>query len=149
VATWKEASTGVVVTAFVWWSLFDRRLSIGVQNLLFGVLLVLEYAMIVAGWALCSKAQSDSQTADWRKSVGFAGILSNTLATAIPIGFLLLMIFCPIPMLDIRLVMELCLMCSLCGLATGFFAPVRSRLVTALGAVVAASLILSIPMGVL
>ena len=150
VATWKEVSTGIVVTGFVWWSLFDRRLPTEVQSRLFWVVLVLEIAMIVAGWALCSKARNDTETADWRKDVGFAGMLSNTLAIAIPIGFLLSMIFRPyMTPLDGSSVRQLCLICSFCGLAAGLFAPARSRLVTVLGAVIGASMMLSIPMAIL
>lgn len=152
----KEFLYAMLLIGFVWTSLFGHWLPMPIRSVLFVVVLVLEIAMIVAGWWCCIKSRKAEDVARWRKGVGFLGVLANTTALAIPVGSLLYMMYYPfilgsvnLPMINAQLMVLTCLVFSLCGVIAGILAPPRSRFATALGGLIIGSVVLSIPMGVL
>ena len=145
----------LLIVTFVWESFFGHWLPT-IHSILFVVVLLLEIAMIVAGWWGWIKNRRASNVARWRQRVGLSGLVANTTALAIPIGSLLYMMFYPfvrvgvrLPMIDAQWMVLACLVFSVCGLVAGILAPPRSRFATTLGGLIIASIVLSIPMGVL
>lgn len=152
----REVLFALLVLGFVWASLFGHWLPIPVQSFLFIVVLLLEGALIVAGWCYWMKSRNAESIPRWRKRLGLLGVIANTTALAIPVASLLYMMRCPfigvgvhLPMIDPQWMILACLMFSLCGLIAGLLGPPRSRFATALGCLIIASIILSVPMGIL
>lgn len=92
----------------------------------------------------------------WRKRMSLIGVISNTLAFAVPFASIVYMILYPwiglrihLPMIDADIMLYACLVFSLCGIITGIFSPPRSRFLITLGSIIIALLVISIPMGVL
>jgi hypothetical protein len=146
----------VLIVAFVYMSLFCRRIPPSIQSALFFVVLLLEIAMIAAGWWFYIKNRKANGVANWRKRIALLGVMANTTAFAIPVVSLVYMIFYPyialrlrLPMIDGEKMVLACLVFSLCGLIAGILAPARSRFATALGSLIIALLVLAIPMGIL
>ncbi len=146
----------VLVVAFVYVSLFSHRIPVPIQSILFFVVLLLEIAMIAAGWWYCIKNRKDQGVHSWRKRMALLGVMANTTAFAIPLLSLVYVIFYPsialrmrLPMIDGEKMVLACLVFSLCGLIAGILAPGRSRFAIALGNLIIALLVLAIPMGVL
>jgi uncharacterized iron-regulated membrane protein len=146
----------LLIGVFVRASLFGHWLPVPVQSTLFFIVLLLEVALIVAGWWLWAKSRNVEDIARWRKRVGLAGIVANTTALLIPVVSLLYMICYPfirvgvrLPMIDGEWMILICLIFSLCGLIGGILAPPRSRFATALGGLIISLMILSIPIGIL
>ena len=151
----QEPLYALLTVTFVWVSLFGHWLPM-IHSILFIVVLLLEIAMIVAGWWGWIKNRRAEDVARWRQRVGLSGVVANTTALAIPFGSLLYMMFYPfihvgvrLPMIDAQWMVLACLVFSLCGFVAGILAPPRSRFATALGGLIIASIVLSIPMGVL
>jgi len=137
-------------------SLFFRRIPVPIQSALFFGVLLLEIAMIVAGWWFCFKNQKANGVANWRRRMALLGAIANTTAFAIPVGSLVYMMFYPAiarhthtPMINAEKMILACLVFSLCGVIAGSLSPARSRFATTLGSLIIALLILAIPMGVL
>jgi hypothetical protein len=152
----RELLYALLIVTFVSVSLFGHWLPLRIQNISFVAVLLLEIAMIVAGWWGWIKNRKAEDVARWRQRVGLLGVVANTTALAIPLGSLLYMMFYPfirigvsLPMVDAQRMVWACLMCALCGLIAGILAPPRSRFATALGGLIIGSIVLSIPMGVL
>jgi hypothetical protein len=152
----RELVYALLIVAFVWVSLFGHWLPIPIQSILFVMVLFLEIAMIIGGWWGWNKSRKAEDVARWRKRVGLFGAAANTLALAIPLASLLYMMYYPfirvgvhLPMIDGRRVVLTCLAFGICGLIAGILAPPRGRFATALGGLIIASLVLSIPMGAL
>lgn len=152
----RELLFAMLVVGFVWASLFGHWLPIPIQSFLFIVVLLLEGALIVAGWWCWIKTRNAESVARWRKRVGLLGVVANTTALAIPVVSLAYMMHYPfirigvhLPMINPQWMVLTCLMFALCGLIAGILAPPRSRFATALGGLIIASIILSIPMGIL
>ena len=146
----------VVIVAFAYVSLFFRHLPVSIQNVLFFVVLLLEIALIAAGWWYCIRDRKANGMANWRKKMALLGVVANTTAFAIPVVSLVYMVFYPFfglllhtPMVDGEKMVLACLVFSLCGLIAGLLAPPRSRFATALGSLIIALMVLAIPMGVL
>jgi uncharacterized membrane protein len=100
------------------------------------------------------KAWREDSVARWRKICGVLARLASTLTFAIPV----LVFFYSFAMFQLRvqpshwiftIVMPVCLVLSLCGFIGGVLAPRRIRLATALGGLIAGSIVLSIPIGIL
>jgi len=140
----------------VYVSLFFRRIPIPIQSALFFGVLLLEIAMIIAGWWFCFKNHKADGVANWRRRMAMLGAIANTNAFAIPVGSLVYMMFYPTiarhthtPMINADKMILACLVFSLCGVVAGSLSPERSRFATTLGSLIIALLILAIPMGVL
>lgn len=151
-----EIAIAVAITAFVWISLFAHSLPTPVQSVLFVVVLLLALAMLVIGWWRLKKAWREDSVARWRKISGVLALLASTLTFATPV----LVFFYSFAMFQLRvqpshwifnwlIVMPVCLVLSLCGFIGGVLAPRRIRLVTAVGGLIAGSIVLSIPIGIL
>ena len=145
----------VVVVIFVYVSLFSRRIPIPIQSALFFAVLLLEIAMIAAGWWYCIKNQKANGIPNWRRRIALLGAIANTTAFAIPVGSLVYMGFYPAiapytrtPMIDGEKMILACLVFSFCGVIAGILSPAGSRFATTLGSLIIALLILAIPMGV-
>jgi hypothetical protein len=152
----RELLYALLVVAFVWASLFGHWLPTPIQSIFFVVVLLLEIAMIVAGWWGWIKNRRAEDVARWRQRVGLLGVVANTTALAIPVGSLLYMMFYPfirvgvrLPMIDAQRTVLACLVFSLFGFIAGILSPPHSRFATALGGLIIASVVLSVPMGVL
>ena len=150
-----EVFYALLVILFVWISLFGHWLPM-FHAFLFDLVLLLELAMIVAGWWCWIKGREDEGVAVWRKRVGLLGIVANTAALIIPAGSLLYMMYYPfirarmrLPMVDANWLILTVLGLSLLGLIAGILAPPRSRFATALGGLIIGSIVLSIPIGIL
>jgi len=150
-----EGFYALLVIVFVWVSLFGHWLPM-IHSILFGVVLLLGIAMIMMGWWRWIKNRRSADVARWRQRVGLLGVVANTAAVAIPLGSLLYMMFYPfirvgvrLPMIDAQWMILACLAFSVSGFVAGVLAPPRSRFATALGGLIIASIVLSIPMGVL
>jgi hypothetical protein len=118
--------------------------------------LLLEIAMIVAGWWYCIKNRKANGVANWRKRIALLGVTANTTAFAIPVVSLAYMILYPsialrvrLPMIDGEKMVLACLVFSFSGLIAGILAPAGSRFATTLGSLIIALLVLAIPMGIL
>jgi len=138
----------------VWLALFARWVPVRVQSLLFVVVLLLAFAMIVGGWWRWRSVRRDGNIASWRKKMGLLSLVANTLALAVPFiaFFWALASFNPmlrLPKINWLFVAPTCLAFSLCGLICGVVAPPRIRFATAMGGLIAGSLLLSIPIGIL
>lgn len=145
----------VLIVAFVYVSLFSHRIPVPIQSTLFFAVLLLEIALIVAGWWYCIRNRKANRPS-WRKRMALLGVIANTTAFAIPLVSLVYMIFYPsialrmrLPMIDGEKMVLACLVFSLCGLIAGILAPGRSRFAISLGNLIIALLVLAIPMGVL
>jgi hypothetical protein len=150
----REALYALLVISFVWTSLFGHWLPM-FHSLLFDLVLLLELAMIVAGWWCWIKGRKDEGIAVWRKGVGLLGIAAYTTALIIPAGSLRYMMYYPfirarmrLPMVDAKWLILTVLGFSLLGLIAGILAPPRSRFATALGGLIIGSIVLSIPIGI-
>jgi hypothetical protein len=137
-------------------SLFCHHTPLAIQSVLFFGVLLLEIAMIAAGWWYCIKNRRANGVANWRKRIALLGVMANTTVFAIPVVSLVYMIFYPsialrmrLPMIDGEKMVLACLVFSLCGLIAGILAPARSRFATALGSLIIALLVLAIAMGIL
>jgi hypothetical protein len=146
----------VAAVILVYVSLFSRRIPVPIQSALFLGVLLLEIAMIAAGWWYCIKNQKANGVANWRRRMALLGAIANTTAFAIPVGSLVYMMFHPAiarhthtPMINAEKMILACLVFSLCGVIAGILSPARSRFATTLGSLIIALLILAIPMGVL
>lgn len=146
----------VLVVAFVWVSLFDHSLPTPLQSALFVAVLVLELALIVAGWWGWIRSRKIEELPRWRKRVGLFGVMANTAALAVPVVSLLYMMYYPFLRIGVRLrainaewMILTVLVLSLSGLTAGIFAPPRSRFATALGGLIIGSVVLAIPIGIL
>jgi hypothetical protein len=146
----------VLIVAFVYVSLFCHRIPLPIQSTLFFGVLLLEIALIAAGWWYCIKNHRANGVANWRKRIALIAVVANTTAFAIPVVSLVYMIFYPaiglrmrLPMIDGEKMVVACLVFSLCGFIAGILAPARSRFATALGSLIIALLVLAIPMGIL
>ena len=150
--TAKELLLSVAVIVFAWVSLTNRRLPIQVQDFLFFVVLALEIGLIVLGWWSWKKGRGALDGSRWRRGIGFAGIVSNTVAFGIPL-FLILYPFprqgSRLPMIDGEWMLNLSLVLALCGFVAGIFAPPKSRAVTALAGLILALMLVAIPRGIL
>ena len=152
----RELVLALLIGAFVRASLFGHWLPASIQSILFYIVLLLEVALIIAGWWFWAKSRNVEDVAPWRKRVGLVGIVANTMALLIPVLSLLYMICYPfiriglrLPMIDGEWMILICLIFSLCGLIGGILAPPRSRFATALGGLIISLMILSIPIGIL
>jgi hypothetical protein len=146
----------LLIVAFVYVSLFCHRIPVPIQSTLFFAVVLLEIAMIAAGWWYYVKNRWANGVANWRKRIALLGVMANTTAFAIPVVSLVYMIFYPsialrmrLPMIDGEKMVLACLVFSLCGLIAGILGPARSRFATALGSLIIALLVLAIPMGIL
>jgi hypothetical protein len=151
-----EIAVAVAITAFVWISLFDHSLPIPVQSVLFVVVLLLAPVMLVIGWWRFRKAWGGESFPRWRKICGLVALIASSLTFALPI----LVFFYAVALFQLRLqpsrwmvnwliVLPVCLALSLCGIIGGILAPPRIRLSTALSGLIAGSIVLSIPIGIL
>ena len=147
---------GVFIVAFVYVSLFCRRIPIGIQSALFFLVVLLEIVMIAAGWRYCLEDRKTDAAANWRRRFALLGVMANTTAFAIPVVSIVYMIFYPaaagrgrLPMINGQRMVMTCLVFSLCGFMAGILAPARSRVATTVGSLIIALLVLAIPMGVL
>jgi hypothetical protein len=152
----KTLLLGVVVLIFVYVSLFFRRIPIPIQSALFYLVLLLEIAMIVAGWWYCIRNKRADGVPNWRKRMALLGAIANTTAFVIPVGSLVYMMFYPAIarhlhtlMIDAETMIGACLVFSLCGVIAGILSPGRCRFATTVGSLIIALLILAIPIGVL
>lgn len=146
----------VLTVALVFVSLFSHRIPVPIQSILFFVVLILEIAMIAAGWWYCIKNRKANGVPIWRRRMALVGVIANTTAFAIPLGSLVYMIFYPAiarythtPMIDGENMILACLVFSLCGVIAGILSPAGSRLVTTTGSLIIALLLLSIPIAIL
>ena len=146
----------VLAAAFVYLSLFSHRIPVPIQSILFFVVLLLEIAMIAAGWWYCIKNQKANGVPNWRRWMALLGIIANTIAFSIPVGSLVYMIFYPAiarythtPMIDAEKMILACLVFSLCGVIAGILSPAGSRFAVTTGSLTIALLVLALPMGVL
>ena len=147
---------GVFIVAFVYVSLFCRRIPTGIQSFLFFVVVLLEIVMIAAGWWYCLEDRKANGVANWRRRFALVGVIANTTAFAIPVVSLVYMISYPwaasrmrLPMIDGEKMLIASLAFSLCGFMAGILAPTRSRVATAVGSLIIALLVLAIPMAIL
>jgi len=147
---------GVFSVAFVYVSLFCRRIPIGIQSSLFFLVVLLEIVMIAAGWRYCLEDRNTDGVANWRRRFALLGVMANTTGFAIPVVSIVYMIFYPsaagrlrLPMINGQKMVIACLAFSLCGFMAGILAPARSRVLTAVGSLIIALLVLAIPMGIL
>jgi hypothetical protein len=146
----------VLILAFVYVSLFNHHIPVAIQGVLFYIVLLLEVALIAAGWWYCFRNRKANGVAVWRKRTALLAVIANTTALAFPLGSLLYMIFYPslglplhLPMIDGEKMVLACLVFSLCGLIAGILSPARIRFATTLGSLTIALLVLAIPMGAL
>jgi len=152
----KAAPLFVVLTvAFVYVSLFSHRIPVPIQSILFFVVLLLEIAMIAAGWWYCIKNRK-AGVPNWRRRMALLGTIANTIAFSIPVGSLVYMIFYSAiarythtPMVDAQEMILACLVFSFCGVIAGVLSPAGSRFATTTGSLIIALLVLAIPMAVL
>jgi len=151
-----EVATAIAITTFVWISLFDHSLPIPVQSTLFFIVLLLAPVMLVIGWWRFRKSWREESVPRWRKICGLVALIASSLTFALPI----LVFFYAVALFQLRLqpsrwmvnwliVLPVCLALSLCGIIGGILAPARLRLSTALSGLIAGSIVLSIPIGIL
>ena len=144
------------VVILVYLSLFSRRIPVKIQDALFFAIVLLEIAMIIAGWWHSIKNRRTNDAPNWRKCMALLGVIANTTAFAIPVGSLIYMMFYPMiashthtPMIDGEKMIVVSLVFSLCGVFAGIVSPARSRFAITLGSVIIMLLILSIPIAIL
>lgn len=146
----------VLLLAFAYVSVAHNILPRAVQEVLFFVALLLEIVLIATGWRFYFQNRKMLGLAVWRKRMSLIGVISNTMAFAVPFASIVYMILYPwiglrihLPMIDADIMLYACLVFSLCGIVAGIFSPPRSRFLITLGSIIIAMLVLSIPMGVL
>ena len=143
-----------MITGFVWISLFAHWLPMALQSGLFAVVLAL--GLLILAWWRCRSALKDAGAARWRKVCGLVGLIASTSTFVTPI----LAFFYAVAMFQLRVqpshwilnwlvLMPICMALAVCGLVGGVLAPPRIRLATALSGVIAGSIVLSIPIGIL
>ena len=132
-----------------------------VEMVTFWIVLLLPFALNVAGWWRWPGVKRDQSAALWRKGVGLGGLVANAFSICLPFlaffynGFLInYYVHHPsglrgLKEIDLLKVVVVCLFLSLAAVVAGIVAPRRIRLAVALGGFTVASLILSIRMGVL
>ena len=134
-----EIALALMITGFVWISLFAHWLPILLQSILFFVVLLLALGLLVLAWWRCKSALKDEGAARWRKVCGFAGLIASTLTFATPVfAFLYAVTMFQLSvqpshwMINWLVLLPVCLVLALCGLVGGVLAPTRIRLATAL-----------------
>ena len=91
----REILCATLLMGFVWLSLFAHWLPIRIQSVLFVVVLILGFAMIVAGWWYWIRGRNVTSVPPWQRRVGLLAVLANTAALAAPVGALVYMMFYP------------------------------------------------------
>jgi hypothetical protein len=143
----KELLFVPAVLAFVVLSLFNHWLPTLVQIVLFVSVVLLESVLMSAGWFLWKTAEESVPM--WRRRAGLAGLSLDTAAIAIFNFSAVYILNNPFGVIQWPLVVSTCLVFCLCGLISGIFAHHEIRAVTALGALIWASILISIPYAVL
>lgn len=77
-----EIALALMITGFVWISLFAHGLPILLQSILFIVVLLLALALLVLAWWRCKSALKDEGAARWRKVCGLVALIASTLRFA-------------------------------------------------------------------
>jgi hypothetical protein len=143
----KEIVLTSIILALVWYSLFSHRLPLGVQSILFVLVLLLEGALVLSGWLLSRTLEHTS--AKWKRTVGVLGLWFDTAAIAISVWSFFYILQFPFGAINWLTIVPICLVLCLCGLIAGLLSSREIRPLTILSAVIWASVLVAIPFGVL
>jgi len=155
----KEISFSLATVVFVYLSVQKRWFPVWVHNVTVPVVLVIVFALNVAGWWRLTRADRSATMSRWRKRAALIGLIANTLAIALPFTAVLYGIYIeylirrgPVKgsdIVDVASALPAGLCFAACGLLSGTLAPSRIRLLIVLGGLVTCLVILSIPVAIL
>ena len=151
-----EIALAIMITGFVWISLFAHWLPALLQSILFALVLLLALVLLVLAWWRFRSALKDEGAARWRKVCGLVALIASTLTFATPVFAFLY----AVAMFQLRIqpshwiinwlvVIPVCLVLALCALVGGVLAPTRIRLATALSGLIGGCIVVAIPIGIL